>query len=459
MSAHATPAASRPPTGRKEQRPGTRPPGPQTGQRSIRGGDRRRGASGRHSIPGSQPYPSERTAERAGRHRHRPDHPAAHSAGRRTEQSAPSPSTQAPGPPPADAPRGHADPAGRQLSPVVGCHSPPFTLLLAVDDATGSVVNALFCEQEDSRNYFLLMQNLRGPCQQDPEPLWAYAHIHSEGPVEGDPAGPAEGAVPAGHRQGTRDRTRYRAQVRPRRTTTHRKAQRPGTRQAESPTQIRNRGQLTDRTFSLFIYTDRIAGQQHSFGPQIFIRSAGLQTVLDYRRGTLPKPRPEPDSKRKPGVEIQVPYRTASDGNLVPFGLEEEKTAFDQFAQSLIPTLIKLVVPDSPKQLKRLEVKSERHDQRITWTQSAKKIDCSTRYVTGIERTLKVVRSRLDRSHRAQETIREVEFQRSFEIPEEFGLVTFPSYFRASNRSRIKIGVSVRMKGSQIDLSPNPPKR
>ena len=29
-----------------------------------------------------------------------------------------------------------------------------------MDDATGSVVNALFCEQEDSRNYFLLMQNL-----------------------------------------------------------------------------------------------------------------------------------------------------------------------------------------------------------------------------------------------------------------------------------------------------------
>ena len=39
-------------------------------------------------------------------------------------------------------------------------HRPPFTLLLAVDDATGSVVDALFCQQEDSHNYFLLMQNL-----------------------------------------------------------------------------------------------------------------------------------------------------------------------------------------------------------------------------------------------------------------------------------------------------------
>ena len=42
----------------------------------------------------------------------------------------------------------------------LGDHSPPFTLLLAVDDATGSVVNALFCNHEDSHNYFLLMQNL-----------------------------------------------------------------------------------------------------------------------------------------------------------------------------------------------------------------------------------------------------------------------------------------------------------
>ena len=42
----------------------------------------------------------------------------------------------------------------------LGDGRPPFTLLLAVDDATGSVVDALFCEQEDSHNYFLLMQNL-----------------------------------------------------------------------------------------------------------------------------------------------------------------------------------------------------------------------------------------------------------------------------------------------------------
>ena len=36
----------------------------------------------------------------------------------------------------------------------------PFTLLIAVDDATGAVVNALFCEKEEAFTYFLLMRDL-----------------------------------------------------------------------------------------------------------------------------------------------------------------------------------------------------------------------------------------------------------------------------------------------------------
>ena len=40
----------------------------------------------------------------------------------------------------------------------LGHHVSPFALLLAVDDATGIVVNALFCEQENTRDYLLLMR-------------------------------------------------------------------------------------------------------------------------------------------------------------------------------------------------------------------------------------------------------------------------------------------------------------
>ena len=42
----------------------------------------------------------------------------------------------------------------------LGEDGPQFALLLAVDDASGATVNALFCEQEDSLSYFRLMQGL-----------------------------------------------------------------------------------------------------------------------------------------------------------------------------------------------------------------------------------------------------------------------------------------------------------
>ena len=42
----------------------------------------------------------------------------------------------------------------------LGEDGPQFTLLIAVDDATGCVVNALFCEHEDAHSYFLLIHGL-----------------------------------------------------------------------------------------------------------------------------------------------------------------------------------------------------------------------------------------------------------------------------------------------------------
>ena len=44
--------------------------------------------------------------------------------------------------------------------PWLGEQAPPFTLLIAVDDATGTVADALFCEQEDAHSYFVLIQGL-----------------------------------------------------------------------------------------------------------------------------------------------------------------------------------------------------------------------------------------------------------------------------------------------------------
>ncbi len=43
---------------------------------------------------------------------------------------------------------------------MAGGRAPPFTLLIPVDDATGMALDALFCEKEEARSYFLLVQGL-----------------------------------------------------------------------------------------------------------------------------------------------------------------------------------------------------------------------------------------------------------------------------------------------------------
>ena len=76
--------------------------------------------------------------------------------------------------------------------PWLGDQAPPFTLLIAVDDATGQVVSAWFCEHEDARSYFLLIRRLvehRGV----PVALYTDRHAvfkHTPGP--GLPAGPTQ---------------------------------------------------------------------------------------------------------------------------------------------------------------------------------------------------------------------------------------------------------------------------
>ena len=57
----------------------------------------------------------------------------------------------------------------------LGEDGPQFMLLLAVDDATGVVVNALFCELESTRSYFLLMRGLIRNCG-IPTALYADRH-------------------------------------------------------------------------------------------------------------------------------------------------------------------------------------------------------------------------------------------------------------------------------------------
>ena len=58
----------------------------------------------------------------------------------------------------------------------LGKDGPQFTLLLAIDDATGIVVNALFCELENTHSYFSLLDGLIRRCG---IPIALYADRHA----------------------------------------------------------------------------------------------------------------------------------------------------------------------------------------------------------------------------------------------------------------------------------------
>ena len=70
----------------------------------------------------------------------------------------------------------------------LGEGGPQFALLFAVDDATGSVINALFCEQEDSLSYFRLLQGLI-QCRGIPLALYTDRHPVFKHSSEYQPAG------------------------------------------------------------------------------------------------------------------------------------------------------------------------------------------------------------------------------------------------------------------------------
>src|SRR6266699_863335 len=88
------------------------------------------------------------------------------------------------------------------------------------------------------------------------------------------------------------------------------------------------------------------------YGDQIYIRSGGLQTVLDFSLGTLQEPKPEPHSKHLPGIEIVVPYRSRKRKELEPFDAAHEQQALDSFATDLAPMLMKLAQPQPSKSLR-----------------------------------------------------------------------------------------------------------
>lgn len=188
------------------------------------------------------------------------------------------------------------------------------------------------------------------------------------------------------------------------------------------------------------------------FGDQIYIRSGGRQTVLDVSRGTLLKPRPEVGSRKSRGIHIEVPYRTGHNNGLEPFGPDKEEQVLASFSRDLTPILIKLVQPGTAKSLQELVVSSERCGTRIRWKQSAEQVRSPRRGIKVVQRSARAreVSTNGSRSE-SRRKLEEIEFQKAYRIPAEFGGHTMPDYFKASG-NRIRLAVSVRVYRGRIDL-------
>lgn len=193
---------------------------------------------------------------------------------------------------------------------------------------------------------------------------------------------------------------------------------------------------------SLFIY-----------GDQIYIRSGGQQTVLDIDRGTLPKPLHERSSRYRLGIHIEVPFRTITRGDMEAFHVRKESQMLDRFSRDMMPMLIKLANPDSPKSLQELVVYSKRCHRRITWKQSVTTVASSNRSVKVLHRTITMKdSSNAEHPSKHVQSLEEIEFQKNFRIPEQFRQQNIPNYFKVTG-GRIFLALSMRIKRGRIDLS------
>ena len=150
--------------------PGTKAPQCRARRRSSRCGE-----AGQQSLFRRQPQPLHRVAQGAGGHRPEPAHGAPHPGQGWHRQSEEPPLPATPVPAQAHAPGGDAHSGGRQPHPWLEDRADKFVLLLAVDDATGTVAQAVFRTTEDTRGYLVLLEGL---VEQWGIPLALYSDRH-----------------------------------------------------------------------------------------------------------------------------------------------------------------------------------------------------------------------------------------------------------------------------------------
>jgi hypothetical protein len=164
-------------------------------------------------------------------------------------------------------------------------------------------------------------------------------------------------------------------------------------------------------------------------GDTIHIRSNGKMTSIDWRYGTYPEPLDDKESAGRRGVEIVVPYRTASIPELPAFDKAHETAAVQQVATTIAAALTKLATPERGRSLEHVIVNSVRSHRQLMWSQRARAVPCGLSGAMAILRTI-----HLEDNQAGPSTLTELEFARAVPIPTNFREKKFPSYFARPGR-------------------------
>ncbi len=181
------------------------------------------------------------------------------------------------------------------------------------------------------------------------------------------------------------------------------------------------------------------------FGDTIFIQSAGKKSVLNFKRGALRVPLPDPDTATARGIIISVPYRHEASEALNAFTLDTEREVMEGLARSIAPTLLKLSEPMRRESLEEVTVSSERLNRRITWRQTTKRLPLTLKDFRLLARRV----SMTDTAREKREIIEEFEWQRLAEIPHAFANSNIPGYYRERG-GRIKVGLSLKSSRGKL---------
>ncbi len=184
-------------------------------------------------------------------------------------------------------------------------------------------------------------------------------------------------------------------------------------------------------------------------GERITIQSGGQATVMDRTRGTYPKPRPDPETVGRHGVQITVPYRMADSGALRRFSEDAESAALDAFAVGLGGVLPKLSAPPGQGRLREIEVISERHGRSLTWRLLSEELKTRATSTTAVRRSVRSADTVGDAAASRRVTD-EMEFFRRVTPPGGIERPRIPGYYRSPG-GRIALGVSLALRRGRPD--------